>query len=63
MTSFKTQIFEKLTDPDKGSPIDFLSRDSDCIETYHGILYKIWFIEETNHFCANGIANRQNNSI
>jgi len=45
MTSFKTQIFEKLTDRDKNGPVDFLSRDSNCIEGYHGNLNKIWFVE------------------
>jgi len=50
MTSYKTRGFEKLTDRDKDGPVDFLSRDSDCIEAYHDILSKIWFIDESNHF-------------
>jgi len=35
----------KLTDRDKDGPVDFLSKDSDCIEAYHVILSEIWFIQ------------------
>jgi hypothetical protein len=50
ITSYKTKILEVLTDRNKGGAVEFLSRDSDCVEAYHNILSKIWFIDESHHF-------------